>query len=52
VFVTGKHLSRRVLLRGLGTTVALPFLEAMAPAGTVRAATRPRTRLVCIEAPG
>jgi hypothetical protein len=32
MFVTKKHLSRRAVLRGLGSTVALPFLEAMVPA--------------------
>ena len=30
--VTGKHLSRRTLLRGVGAAVALPFLDAMQPA--------------------
>jgi len=30
--VTGKHLSRRTLLRGAGAAVALPFLDAMQPA--------------------
>ncbi|MBK5294800.1 MAG: DUF1552 domain-containing protein [Acidobacteriia bacterium] len=30
--MTGKKLSRRTLLRGLGTSVALPFLDAMTPA--------------------
>ncbi|MBI1353433.1 MAG: DUF1552 domain-containing protein [Acidobacteria bacterium] len=30
--MTRKALSRRTLLRGLGTAVALPFLDAMAPA--------------------
>src|SRR5687767_6619991 len=32
-FITGKHLSRRTFLRGTGASVALPFLDAMAPAG-------------------
>ena len=32
-FLTGKHLSRRTFLRGTGATVALPFLDAMSPAG-------------------
>lgn len=32
MFVTKKHLSRRTLLKGLGTTLALPFLDAMHPA--------------------
>src|ERR1700678_2220482 len=30
--ITGKHLSRRTLLRGLGVAVALPVLDAMLPA--------------------
>ena len=32
-FITGKHISRRALLRGTGAAVALPFLDAMVPAG-------------------
>ena len=32
MFVTRKHLSRRTLLRGLGTAVALPLLDSMVPA--------------------
>ena len=54
-FITGKHLPRRTFLRGMGATVALPFLDAMVPAGglsrTLRAATAAAspTRLVCIE---
>ena len=52
--ISGKHLPRRAVLRGLGATVALPFLDAMVPAGalwsrTARAASLDRTRLVCIE---
>ena len=31
-FVTNKSLSRRTVLRGLGATVALPFMDAMVPA--------------------
>ncbi|MDX1577356.1 MAG: DUF1552 domain-containing protein [Gemmatimonadota bacterium] len=31
--ITGKHISRRTALKGLGATVALPFLDAMIPAG-------------------
>ena len=34
-FITGKHLPRRTFLRGMGATVALPFLDAMVPAGRV-----------------
>ena len=32
-FITGKHIPRRTFLRGMGASVALPFLDAMAPAG-------------------
>ena len=54
-FITGKHLPRRTFLRGMGATVALPFLDAMVPAGglsrALRAATAAAspTRLVCVE---
>ena len=34
MIVTRKSLPRRTLLRGLGATIALPFLDAMAPALT------------------
>jgi hypothetical protein len=30
--ITGKHLSRRTVLRGLGAAIALPALDAMIPA--------------------
>ena len=36
-FLTAKSLPRRTILRGLGATVALPFLEAMIPAFSRRA---------------
>jgi hypothetical protein len=53
-FISGKHIPRRTVLRGLGATVALPFLDAMVPARTLwsrtaSAASLDRTRLVCIE---
>jgi hypothetical protein len=50
-FITGKHIQRRTFLRGMGATVALPFLDAMVPAGRVFAKTRAteHTRLICIE---
>jgi Protein of unknown function (DUF1552) len=50
--LTGKHLSRRTFLRGAGASVALPLLDAMVPAGRVRAESTVEegfTRLVCIE---
>ncbi len=49
-FITGKHMPRRTFLRGVGATVALPFLDSMVSAGRgAKAATIDRTRLVCIE---
>jgi Protein of unknown function (DUF1552) len=49
MFLTNKHISRRTVLRGMGASVALPFLEAMVPARRAWAKTTERTRLVCIE---
>ncbi len=48
--ITGKHLSRRTFLRGSGASVALPFLDAMVPAGRLwrDPAQEQFTRLVCI----
>jgi len=42
MFITQKHLSRRTVLRGMGVTVALPFLEAMLPARAALASAAPR----------
>ncbi len=49
--ITGKHIPRRQILRGMGAAVALPFLESMVPAGRALAASAQSdpTRLVCIE---
>jgi hypothetical protein len=33
MFITKKHISRRVVLRGAGAAIALPLLDAMSPAG-------------------
>jgi uncharacterized protein DUF1552 len=51
MFITKKSMSRRTVLQGLGTAVALPMLEAMLPAMTPmqQTAAKPRTRLACIE---
>ena len=54
MFLTQKHLSRRTVLRGVGATIALPFLDSMIPARSVLAKTpaaraASRARLVCIE---
>jgi hypothetical protein len=49
--ITGKALPRRTFLKGMGASVALPFLDAMTPAGRLsRFATAiDPTRLICIE---
>jgi hypothetical protein len=46
VFLTKKHLSRRTFLRGGSVALALPFLDAMVPAGTAlaRSGAAPKTR--------
>ena len=54
MLLTGKHISRRTALKGVGATIALPFLDAMVPARAAFAKTAAgraagRTRLVCIE---
>src|SRR5262249_27619470 len=43
---------RRTFLRAAGVSLALPWLDALAPAGTpAAAAARPRRRMVCICTP-
>ena len=37
MFITKAHLARRTVLKGMGTTLALPLLEAMYPAFSLRA---------------
>ncbi len=39
MFITKKHIPRRTFLKGVGTTLALPLLEAMVPARTALAQT-------------
>src|ERR1700733_13747832 len=51
MFLTKRHISRRMLLRGMGVSVALPLLDSMIPAQTPlrkTAAVSP-ARLACIE---
>jgi hypothetical protein len=49
MIVTRKALSRRTLLRGMGTAVALPFLDAMTPA--LSASTRQPVRMAFVYVP-
>jgi hypothetical protein len=52
-FVDSKALSRRTILRGLGASLALPFLDAMVPAFSVaaRAASKPVHRFQTFYVP-
>jgi hypothetical protein len=45
---THRHLDRRAFLRGAGTVLSLPFLEAMLPAFSRAAATTPPKRFVAM----
>jgi hypothetical protein len=52
--LSGKNIPRRAFLRGLSATVALPYLDAMVPAGrlargSAKKIAADKTRLVCIE---
>jgi hypothetical protein len=53
MFISNKQMSRRTVLRGIGATVALPFLDAMVPARTLfaqgAAATNRKLRFVALE---
>ena len=51
MFLTQKHLSRRTVLKGMGVTMALPFLEAMVPARSAFGAAtgRKAIRFVAVE---
>jgi hypothetical protein len=51
MFITKSHLSRRTVLRGLGVSLGLPFLDSMVPAQTRlhRTAAIPKPRFVAIE---
>jgi hypothetical protein len=46
--ITGKHVSRRTLLRGAGVAIALPFLDAMRPALAATAAPVQRLGVVYV----
>jgi hypothetical protein len=54
MFLTKKHLPRRTFLRGAGTRLALPLLDAMVPARALAlqsAALQPKTRFTGIFVP-
>ena len=47
-FLTRKHLDRRMLLRGVGTALALPLLESMLPALARAQSATPKSRFAAI----
>jgi len=51
MYISKKKIPRRTVLRGMGATVALPFLDAMVPAFAAPqvAAQADPTRLICME---
>jgi len=53
MFATKRFISRRTVLRGMGATIALPFLEAMVPAFTpiARTAANPLKRFGAVFVP-
>jgi len=53
MFITKRHIPRRTFLRGAGTALALPLLDAMIPASTLLAQTaaRPKSRFVAMFFP-
>src|SRR5215471_16002317 len=49
--ITRKHLDRRTFLRGIGTAVSLPFLDAMVPAFAAPRATKAPVRMAFVYVP-
>ena len=53
MFISKMHLSRRTILRGVGTALALPFLDSMVPAQTplAKTAAKPLSRFAGVLFP-
>ena len=51
MIITKKSLPRRTFLRGLGTTLALPFLDSMVPAMAATSSLKPALRLAFVYHP-
>jgi hypothetical protein len=50
-FVTRRHIPRRRFLKGIGTAIALPFLDAMVPAFSRAAETKAPVRMAFLYVP-
>jgi Protein of unknown function (DUF1552) len=50
-FVTRRHIPRRSFLKGAGTAIALPFLDAMVPAFAAAGATKSPVRMAFMYVP-
>ena len=51
MFIANRALSRRTILRGMGATLALPFLDAMVPVFRPAAAATPVRRFGAVFVP-
>jgi hypothetical protein len=51
IWVTRKHIPRRTFLKGVGTVIALPMLDAMAPALSRADAVKPPVRMAFMYVP-
>lgn len=51
MIITRKHLPRRTFLKGMGTLVSLPFLDAMTPALAQRSGVKAPVRLAFVYVP-
>src|SRR5438477_8118890 len=49
--MTRKHLARRTFLKGAGTVIALPLLDAMIPAFAASKAAKPPLRMAFVYVP-
>jgi hypothetical protein len=51
MFITKRHIPRRTFLKGMGVSIALPYLEAMLPAQTASKNMTPPTRYAFMYVP-
>jgi len=51
MIITGKHVPRRMFLRGVGSAIALPLLASMTPAFAAKTSAKPPTRVAFAYVP-